>query len=474
MSSEKSKRALLRSLPKVDQVLAHPSVESLFGTVPRLIVKSAVREEVCHLREEVLAGRITTPDQLDLEKVAAGGVSRAIEKDRPRLRKVINATGVVVHTNLGRSPLSQEAIRQIAMAASGYSTLEYDVRTGQRGSRDDLIEELICELTGAQSATVVNNNAAAVMLVLNTLAREREVIVSRGELVEIGGSFRIPDVMAASGSRLVEVGTTNRTRLEDYRRAVGPDTGMLLKVHTSNYQIVGFSEEATINDLVSLGREKNVPVVVDLGSGCLVDMRDLGLSHHEPTVGEVLKSEADVVTFSGDKLLGGPQAGIVVGRTEFIDRIRKNPMKRALRVGKLTLAALEAGLKAYMDPATTIRNVPTLSMIRADRNSVSQRARRFAGRLKDLPVTITFLPSTSKVGGGSLPLEEIPTVLLALEADMLSAQALEARLRKQDPPVVGRIVDDRLCLDLRTVQSKELGDLERAIRGAILGGERDK
>ncbi len=469
MSSENSKRALLRSLPKVDQVLAHSAVQGLFSSISERIVKSAVREQIGYLREQILGDRITAQELLDLEKVADGAVDRAIEKDKPRLRKVINATGVVVHTNLGRSPLPEEALKQIALAASGYSTLEYDIKTGQRGKRDDLIEGLICDLTGAESATVVNNNAAAVMLVLNTLASDREVVVSRGELVEIGGSFRIPDVMSASGSRLREVGTTNRTRLEDYRKAMGSDTGLLLKVHTSNYQIVGFSEEASIDELVSLGEEGGIPAVVDLGSGCLVEMRDLGLSHHEPTVSEVLKSGADVVTFSGDKLLGGPQAGIIVGRLELIDRIRKNPMKRALRVGKLTLAALEAVLKIYMDPAVAIRNLPALRMIAADRDSVSQRARRFAGRLKGLPVRTSFVPSTSKVGGGSLPLEEIPTVLIALEAIDLSAQALEGKLREQDPPVVGRIVDDRLCLDLRTVSSAELKDLERAIRGAVKG-----
>jgi L-seryl-tRNA(Ser) seleniumtransferase len=469
MSTENRSKALLRHLPKVDQVLAHPEVQGLFGSVPQMTVKRAVREEIGHLREQVMAGQIDDERYLALDMAAGGAARRAADLNRPRLRKVINATGVIVHTNLGRSPLSEEAIRQMAVAASGYSTLEYDIRTGKRGSRDDLIEELLCDLTGSEAATVVNNNAAAVMLVLNTLAMNRGVVVSRGELVEIGGSFRIPDVMSASGARLIEVGTTNRTRLEDYRRAMDDDVGLLLKVHTSNYSIVGFSEEASIDDLVSLGKESGTPVMVDLGSGCIVDMRDLGLSHHEPTVDEVLKGGADVVTFSGDKLLGGPQAGIVLGKSRYIEQIRANPMKRALRVGKLTLAALETVLKAYMDPETVVRSLPTLRMIAADKNSVSQRAHRFAGRLKDLPIKIAFLPSTSKVGGGSLPLEEIPTVLIALEADRVSAQVLEGRLREQDPPVVGRIVDDRLCLDLRTVSSAELKDLERAIRGAVKG-----
>ncbi len=468
MPSGSSKKALLKHLPKVDQVLAHSEVQGLFASVPQLTVKRAVRDEISHLRERVMACQIDDEKKLAVDVAADGAVRRARELNKPRLRKVINATGVVLHTNLGRSPLPEEAIRQIALAASGYSNLEYDVSSGKRGSRDDLVEELLCGLTGAEAATVVNNNAAAVMLVLNTLAMNRGVVVSRGELVEIGGSFRIPDVMSASGSRLVEVGTTNRTRLEDYRRAMGGDIGLLLKVHTSNYRIVGFSEEASIDELVSLGVEGGVPVMVDLGSGCIVDMRDLGLSHHEPTVGEILKGGADVVTFSGDKLLGGPQAGIVLGKSHYIEQIRTNPMKRALRVGKLTLAALEAVLKTYMDPATAIRNLPTLSMIAADKSSISQRARRFAGRLKDLPAKVSFVTSSSRVGGGSLPLAEIPTVLIALKADGVSAQILEGRLREQDPPVVGRIVDDRLCLDLRTVSSAELKDLERAIRGAVL------
>lgn len=467
MSVPDRRKELLKHLPKVDVILGHSHVQGLLGVIPKLIVKDAVRDEIDRLRKGIRDGTVTDEGMLSPDAVARSASLRAREMDRPRLRKVINATGVVVHTNLGRSPLSEDALDQIALAASGYSTLEYNVEAGRRGSRDDLIEGLLCELTGAEAATVVNNNAAAVMLVLNALAVGRSAIVSRGELVEIGGSFRIPDVMTAAGARLVEVGTTNRTRVSDYRQAIGEDTALLLKVHTSNYSIVGFAEEVDVDTLVALGRERKVPVMVDLGSGCLVEMRNLGLSHNEPTVGEVLRSGADVVTFSGDKLLGGPQAGIIVGKSRAIEAIRRNPMKRALRVGKLTLAALEAVLKAYMDPETAANRIPTLRMLSADRKSVGQRARRFARRLADLPVRISFISDSSKVGGGALPLEELPTVLMALKADGLSARDLEARLRKQDPPVVGRIVDDRLCLDLRTVSSRELGELERGIRGAL-------
>jgi L-seryl-tRNA(Ser) seleniumtransferase len=353
------------------------------------------------------------------------------------------------------------------MTARGYSNLEYDIENGQRGSRDDLVEDLLCRLTGAEAATVVNNNAAAVMLALRTMAVGKTVVVSRGELVEIGGSFRIPDVMEASGARLFEVGTTNRTRISDYRQVITADTGMLLKVHTSNYRIVGFAQEVSVQELVELGRERKIPTVVDLGSGCLVDLRELGLVHSEPTVGEILAQGADVVTFSGDKLLGGPQSGIITGSEKYLHAIKKNPMKRALRVGKLTLSALESTLKAYMNPATAVQNVPTLSMLAASKDSIADRARRFARRLSDLPVRTATMPSVSRVGGGSLPLEELPTMLLALEPENMSVNDLEGRLRLQDPPVVARIVDDKLCLDLRTVMSRELEELERSIRGAL-------
>ncbi|MDT8396797.1 MAG: L-seryl-tRNA(Sec) selenium transferase, partial [bacterium] len=425
------------------------------------------RREVDHLRHRMREGDITSVKYLALDRVAAGAVHRIREMDRPRLRKVINATGVVIHTNLGRSPLPEEAIRQIGLAARGYSNLEYDIEGGKRGSRDDLVEELLCRLTGAQAATVVNNNAAAVMLVLRTLAAGRSAVVSRGELVEIGGSFRIPDVMEASGAKLAEVGTTNRTRIDDYRKGITGETALLLKVHTSNYRIVGFAEEASVTELVALGREKKIPVAVDLGSGCLVDLRNLGLKYSEPTVDEVLSQGADVVTFSGDKLLGGPQAGIIVGSGRAMEAIKKNPMKRALRVGKLTLSSLEAVLKAYLDPATAVQQIPVLRMISTSKEKIAQRARRFAGRLADLPMRSSTVSSVSRVGGGSLPLEELPTMLLALEPKGMSAHEFEERLRFQDPPVVGRIVDDKLCLDLRTVASSELGELERAIRGAL-------
>ncbi len=467
MTDEKTRKNLLSSLPKVDQVLAHPEIQALSGAVAVMIVKASVRMEIDLARKMVLSGEITARSDLALDQVASRAAARAIDMDRPRLRKVINATGVVLHTNLGRSPLPEEAVRQIALAASGYSNLEYDISSGKRGSRDDLIEEIICDLTGAEAATVVNNNAAAVLLALNTMAKGAGVVVSRGELVEIGGAFRIPDVMAASGGRLVEVGTTNRTRISDYEKAIDDDTALLLKVHTSNYRIVGFSEEATIEDLVTLGKRKKLPVLFDLGSGCLMDLARLGLKEHEPTVAEVVGSGADVITFSGDKLLGGPQAGIIIGKSKFIETIRKNPMKRALRVGKLTLAALESVLKIYMEPGRAARNLPVLKMISADKKSIAARARRFARTMDELPLEISFVSAVSRVGGGALPLEDMPTTLMALEVVGLSAQDLEERLRAQDPPVVGRIVGDRLCLDLRTVSTLELPALRNSIQAAL-------
>jgi L-seryl-tRNA(Ser) seleniumtransferase len=469
MSKQNPDKSLLRHIPKVDSVLDHPAVKELFKTVPELMVKDkdAVRREIDHARSMVLGGKITDDFDLSLDNVAGAAAVRVMEMDRPRLRRVINATGVVIHTNLGRSPLPEEAVRQIGMAARGYSNLEYDIDAGVRGSRDDLVEELLCRLTGAQAATVVNNNAAAVMLLLRTMALGKEAVVSRGELVEIGGSFRIPDVMEASGARLTEVGTTNRTRISDYRKAITADTGLLLKVHTSNYRILGFAEEVSIEELAALGKEHGLPVAVDLGSGCFVDLRDLGLKHSEPTVKEILAQGAEVVTFSGDKLLGGPQAGIIVGAGEHLQAIKKNPMKRALRVGKLTLSALESVLKAYLDPATAAEKIPTLRMIAASKEALASRVRRFGRKLSDLQVEVTTIPSVSRVGGGSLPLEELPTMLLGLQPQGMSANDLEERLRLQDPPVVARIVDDKLCLDLRTVASRELPDLERGIRNAL-------
>ncbi len=472
MPGQKSPSALLSRIPKVDLVLAHPAVASLRGKVPLSLLKEAVRAAVDGLRERVRAGKVTEPAALDPGAVAASAARSALALARPRLRPVINATGVVIHTNLGRCPLPGAAWELLATAASGYCNLEYDLTGGERGSRDALVEETLCRLTGAEAATVVNNCAAAVLLAMAALAEGREVVVSRGELVEIGGSFRIPDVMARSGARLVEVGTTNRTRLSDYRKAAGKDTALLMKVHPSNYRIVGFTEETEVAELAPLAKEKGIPLFVDLGSGCLVDLEEKGLVH-EPTVTEVLAAGAEVVAFSGDKLLGGPQAGIIVGKRELVERIRKHPLKRALRPGKLALAALEAVLRVYLEPGAAWEELPALRMMGEAKESVARRARALARRLKGTGARFSLADGVSRVGGGALPLHEIPTVLLAVEAEGLSAAALEARLRRvEDPlyPVVGRIADGRFFLDLRTVDPEEAADLAATLKSVLGGG----
>jgi L-seryl-tRNA(Ser) seleniumtransferase len=463
------KKALLAKLPKVDLVLAHPAVVALRGEAPLTVVKEAVRAAVEELRERVKAGKVKDARALSVEAAARDAARRARAGSLPNLRPVINATGVVIHTNLGRCPLSETAWDALAVAAAGYSTLEYDLSTGERGSRDRVVEKVICDLTGAEAATVANNCAAAVLLVLGTLAEGREVVVSRGELVEIGGSFRIPDVMSRSGARLVEVGTTNRTRLADYRDAVGGDTALLMKVHPSNYRIVGFTEEAEVMEVAALARAASVPLFVDLGSGCLVDLAEAGLPH-EPTVPEVLAAGADLVAFSGDKLLGGPQAGIICGRRDLVGRIRKNPLARALRPGKLALAALEATLRVYLEPGLAWRALPALRMMAEPREAVARRARALVRRLRGAPARFTLSDDVSRVGGGALPLHEIPTALLVVEPGISSAQALEERLRSLAPPllpVIGRIVGDRFCLDLRTVDAQEEADLAASLRAAL-------
>ncbi len=385
------------------------------------------------------------------------------EMSRPSLRRVINATGVVLHTNLGRAPLAAAAREAAARVAAGYGNLEYDLQAGERGSRYDHCAELLRELTGAEAALVVNNNAAAVVLALNTLAEGRDAIVSRGELVEIGGSFRVPEVMAKSGARMREVGSTNKTHREDYEAAISADTGAILKVHRSNFRIVGFTAEVSLAELATLGRTHGVPVVNDLGSGLLLDLESIGLPH-EPTASDALRDGADVVTMSGDKLLGGPQAGIILGRAEWIARMRKNPLCRAFRVDKLTLAALEATLALYRDPELAIREVPVLRMLALGAEELEQRARLWVDRLREAGVSAEAVPGASTVGGGAYPGVELPTTLVALNAAMRSAREVEAALRQGEPAVVARIVDGRVVLDPRTVfEEEEAALLERVV-----------
>ncbi|MFO7607040.1 MAG: L-seryl-tRNA(Sec) selenium transferase [Desulfurivibrionaceae bacterium] len=448
-------RELLQSIPKVDEFLGR--LEERGYDIGQQ-VKLSVREVLERCREEILAGHLTDPEDLAFENLADRVEERLHRRMAPNFRGLINGTGVVIHTNLGRSVLPDEAMAMIARVGGGYSNLEFDLETGRRGSRYSLVEDLLCELTGAEAGLVVNNNAAAVLLCLDTLAKGREVVVSRGQLVEIGGSFRIPDVMARSGARLVEVGATNRTHLRDYEGAIGEETALLLKVHTSNYRMIGFTSEVPLAEMVELARRHGLPVMEDLGSGCLLDLSRFGLIK-EPTVGEVIESGVDVVTFSGDKLLGGPQAGIILGRREIIDKIKANPMTRALRIDKFTLAGLEAVLRLYYDEETALARIPTLAMLSMSKDAIAGKARRLVRRLKkDLSgeCSVSIVDTGSRVGGGAMPEQDLPSKAVALRPGAISVNELEERLRASEVPVIGRIEHDLFLLDMRTVADKEI------------------
>ncbi|PMP62736.1 MAG: L-seryl-tRNA(Sec) selenium transferase [Caldimicrobium thiodismutans] len=388
------------------------------------------------------------------------------EYERYTLRRVINATGVIVHTNLGRAPLPSEAIEHLIEIARYYSNLEYNLLEGKRGSRYSHVEELLKELTGAEAALVVNNNASAVLITLNTLANGREVIVSRGELVEIGGSFRIPEVMKWAGCILKEVGTTNKTYLFDYENAITENTALLLKVHKSNYAIVGFTKEVSTEELVALGKKRGIPVMEDLGSGCLVDFSKYGLMK-EPTVQEVLKAGVDVVTFSGDKLLGGPQAGIILGKKEIIEKIRKNPLNRAIRIDKLTLAALEATLKLYRDENLAIEKIPVLKMILTKKETLKRKANRLFKAIKELNLPkakVYLIPTVAKTGGGALPLLNIPSYGVALEIDGFSPQELQKKLRNNEPPIIAITEEKAIVFEVRTLFDEDIPIIEEALQ----------
>jgi len=445
--------ALLRALPKTDEVLGAPELASTLAEAPRAVVLDAVRAAIDDARARLLAGEQLA---VGVTPIACDAVARAALASRPSLRRVINATGIIVHTNLGRSVLSERAAAAVADVAGGYSTLEYDVAAGERGSRHTHIESLLCRLTGAEAAMAVNNNAAAVMLAIAGLARGKEAVVSRGQLVEIGGSFRIPDIMRESGATMVEVGTTNKTHIADYERALTPDTALFLKVHSSNYRVVGFTEEVALADLVALGAPHGIPVMEDQGSGVLFDLRPFGLPD-EPTVAESVAAGAAVVTASGDKLLGGPQAGIVCGRHDVVARLKQHPMARALRLDKMTIAALEATLFACLDETRAVREIPTLRMLTAPVAEVAARAEALAGRLRETlgdSAEVACIGEIARAGGGSLPLAEIPTVAVAVAPSSVSVIELEERLRTgADPAIVARVKDDRLLVDPRTLLS---------------------
>jgi L-seryl-tRNA(Ser) seleniumtransferase len=446
---------LLRQIPKVDRVLAWERMSLLAASHPRPELLAAIRSVLDRLRAAVRSGASI---DLSEERVASLVDAELDHRGTPSLRGVVNGSGVVVHTNLGRSPLADDAEEAIHRVSRGYSNLEFDLSTGERGTRYVHVEGLICELTGAEAALVVNNNAAAVILALSSLAQGRDVIVSRGELVEIGGSFRIPEVMLQSGAHLVEVGATNRTHARDYRAAINDTTALLLKVHASNFAVVGFTAEVTTEEMSALGRETGVPVMVDAGSGCLIDLSAYGIAG-EPTVRRYLDGGADVVTFSGDKLLGGPQAGIIVGRRDLVAPMKRHPLLRALRMDKLSLAALEATLRLYRDERRAIHEIPTLRMLTALPADVSRRADRILGMLRRrLPkgVTLVKQQGESSAGGGSLPLLRLPTSLIEVRMGGASAQQIEISLRRASTPVVGRIQRDRFLLDVRTILDRDL------------------
>jgi len=469
----------LRKIPSVDEILSRPEITDLLKSYPRTVVVEAVRKGLGRLREELLNQKEISEFEESLfsfERLLPLFQKEIDLQVRPRLRRVINATGVVIHTNLGRSPLHPSALQHMIDISKTYSNLEYDLDLGERGSRYSHVEETLCRLSGAESALVVNNNAGAVLLSLNTMAEGREVIVSRGELVEIGGAFRIPDVMKRSGALLREIGTTNRTHVSDYQEAIGSQTGLLLKVHTSNFRVTGFTSSVPLQDLVQLGRQHEIPVMDDLGSGCLLDLTQYGLEK-EPTVQEAIATGADVVTFSGDKLLGGPQAGIILGKKSFLDQIKVNPLTRALRIDKLTLAALESTLLLYLDQKIAMKEIPTLRMLSLDRGKLKRRGRRLLKRLSEMirkEATLTLREDVSQVGGGALPLQELRTMVLAIKPLHASLNGFEENLRKSDPPIISRISKDELVLDMRTVFDEEILLLAAGLEKALIRANQNK
>jgi L-seryl-tRNA(Ser) seleniumtransferase len=457
-------RAALRQIPSVDELLTRPRIEALIAVAGRALVTSIIRKQLAQMRSALTRG-LKSADSAALEDEISAVVAIALTLS---LRRVINATGVVLHTNLGRAPLSEAAIQHIAATARHYTNLEYDLSTGKRGMRDVHTAHLLAEIVGTQAAIVVNNNAAAIFLVLNTFAKNAEVIVSRGELIEIGDGFRIPDILAESGAVLREVGTTNRTRIVDYARAINKNTRLLLRVHPSNFRITGFTARPSLEELVALGKQRKIPVCEDLGSGCLADLAPSGVN--EPVARESFIAGAGIITFSGDKLLGGPQAGIIAGKKELIERVRRNPVFRALRVDKLTIAALEATLRAYQRGA--LDEIPTLRMIRTPAAEIAQRAQSFVERLRAaLPADATaeIIKGNSVIGGGSTPDQSLPTFLVAITSRRYNAAAIEARLRetKSGPLVIARVERNRLIIDLRTIHPNEESDLAAGISDAL-------
>ncbi|MGM9878516.1 MAG: L-seryl-tRNA(Sec) selenium transferase [Bacilli bacterium] len=459
-----NKNMLYRSIPKVDVLLENPDIVTLIENHHRDVVVDVIREEIDKLRNFIKEN-----DDVNLIEEKINNLIENIKISTEKvysynIKKVINGTGTILHTNLGRAIISKKHADYLSEVVTSYSNLEYNLEEGRRGERYSHFEKLICKITGAEAAMAVNNNAAAVMLVLSSMAAEKEVIVSRGELVEVGGKFRIPDVMKSSNAHLVEIGTTNKTHLEDYEDAISENTGAFLKVHTSNFKILGFTESVSIEELCKLGREKDIPVIEDIGSGVLIDLSEYGLEY-EPTVQDSIKAGVDVVSFSGDKLLGGPQAGIIVGKKKYIDKMKKNPLTRAFRIDKFTATILEMIFHEYLNEEDAIKNIPVLSLITKDLKEIEKNANALFNKIENLEnvADINVEDTFSQIGGGSLPAERIKSKSVTIMPKNISTQSLEAKLRAGKNPVVGRISEEKLILDMRTVLEDEIDILAQKL-----------
>lgn len=467
-----NKKELFKMLPSVDEVLSQKEIEELIEKYPRSIVLESIREVIDINRKTIVA--IKTEEEaekfsLTMEKVIEETEKKARDNYALSLKKVINGTGTVLHTNLGRSLISEKIKDEIWTAASRYSNLEYDLEKGERGSRYVHLTDMIKRLTGAEDVLVVNNNAAAVMLVLSTMAKGGEAIVSRGELVEVGGSFRIPSVMALSGADLVEIGATNKTHLKDYEEAITENTRALMKVHTSNYRIMGFTESISVAELVELGKKYDLPVIEDLGSGVFIDLSKYGLEY-EPTVLDSIHRGADIVTFSGDKMLGGAQAGIIVGKKKYISAMKKNQLTRALRVDKLTICALEATLRMYLDEEEAVKNIPTLNMITMPMEELERKANLIYAEIEklNLDADVHIEECLSQVGGGSMPLETMKSRGIAITPNNMNVSTLERKLRLSDSHIIARVYDNKYVLDVRTIFEDEFVDVANELKLAFM------
>ena len=459
-----NKNTLFRNIPKVDVILEKTEIVQLIEKYYREVVVDAIREEIDKLRNFIKESENINLIEEKINNLVENIILNVENVYSYNLKKVINGTGTILHTNLGRAIISKKHANYLSEVVTSYSNLEYNLEEGKRGERYSHFEKLICKITGAECAMAVNNNAAAVMLVLSSMAENKEVIVSRGELVEVGGKFRIPDVMKSSKADLVEIGTTNKTHLEDYEGAITENTGAFLKVHTSNFKILGFTESVSIEELCKLGREKDIPVIEDIGSGVLVDLSKYGLEY-EPTVQDSIKAGVDIVSFSGDKLLGGPQAGIIVGKKKYIDKMKKNPLTRAFRIDKFTATILEMIFHEYLNEEDAIKNIPVLSLITKDIKEIEVSANKLYEKLNDIKdlAKVEIEDTLSQIGGGSLPAERIKSKCITILPKNISTSALEEKLRLGENPVVGRISEGKLILDMRTILDDEIDILSKKI-----------